>query len=123
MASRYLPSDTSLLVSQRQVGKPAFTDTDRAILASLLDHLPKDRLRQPPAGTPRHDPALAQQPTQTAPCRDLRQGDVNVRVLAEHLDQAGKVCLPVAYLGRPPFVPEGGHPPRHLGFCPSKGTP
>ncbi|MEU2687260.1 integrase core domain-containing protein [Streptomyces hygroscopicus] len=34
-----------LLVLQRQVGKPAFTDTDRAILAGLLHHLPKDRLR------------------------------------------------------------------------------
>ncbi|GAA1908192.1 hypothetical protein GCM10009753_44180 [Streptantibioticus ferralitis] len=29
-----------LLVLQRQVGKPTFTDTDRAVLASLLDHLP-----------------------------------------------------------------------------------
>jgi hypothetical protein len=28
-----------LLVLQRQVGKPAFTDTDRAILAGLLHHL------------------------------------------------------------------------------------
>jgi putative transposase len=35
-----------LLVLQRQVGKPAFTDTDRAILAGLLPHLPMDRLRQ-----------------------------------------------------------------------------
>ncbi|WP_253208851.1 integrase [Streptomyces niphimycinicus] len=34
-----------LLVLQRQVGKPTFTDTDRAILAGLLHHLPKDRLR------------------------------------------------------------------------------
>jgi putative transposase len=35
-----------LLVLQRQVGKPAFTDTDRAILAGLLHHLPMDKLRQ-----------------------------------------------------------------------------
>jgi len=35
-----------LLVLQRQVGKPAFTDTDRVILASLLHHLPTDKLRQ-----------------------------------------------------------------------------
>ncbi|WP_443732275.1 hypothetical protein [Streptomyces endocoffeicus] len=34
-----------LPVLQRQVGKPTFTDTDRAILAGLLYHLPKDRLR------------------------------------------------------------------------------
>ena len=34
-----------LLVLQRQVGKPTFTDTDRAALAGLLHHLPKDRLR------------------------------------------------------------------------------
>ncbi|MEU1628419.1 integrase core domain-containing protein [Streptomyces sp. NPDC020096] len=33
-----------LLVLQRQVGKPTFTDTDRAVLASLL-HLPMDKLR------------------------------------------------------------------------------
>ncbi|GGO97127.1 hypothetical protein GCM10012280_58190 [Wenjunlia tyrosinilytica] len=39
-----------LLVLQRQVGKPAFTDTDRAILAGLLHHLPKDTLRSQ-AGT------------------------------------------------------------------------
>ncbi|NIY69259.1 integrase [Streptomyces malaysiensis] len=31
---------------QRQVGKPTFTDSDRAILAGLLHHLPKDRLRR-----------------------------------------------------------------------------
>ncbi|MGW4823479.1 integrase core domain-containing protein [Streptomyces sp. NPDC004227] len=35
-----------LLVLQRQVGKPAFTDTDRALLASLLHRLPMDKLRQ-----------------------------------------------------------------------------
>ncbi|MFF7655753.1 integrase core domain-containing protein [Streptomyces sp. NPDC007983] len=34
-----------LLVLQRQLGKPTFTDSDRAILAGLLHHLPKDRLR------------------------------------------------------------------------------
>ncbi|MEU5647095.1 integrase core domain-containing protein [Streptomyces milbemycinicus] len=34
-----------LLVLQRQVGKPTLTDSDRAILAGLLHHLPKDRLR------------------------------------------------------------------------------
>ncbi|MFE5124177.1 integrase core domain-containing protein [Streptomyces sp. NPDC056669] len=34
-----------LLVLQSRVGKPTFTDTDRAILAGLLHHLPKDRLR------------------------------------------------------------------------------
>ncbi|MFF7656636.1 integrase core domain-containing protein [Streptomyces sp. NPDC007983] len=34
-----------LLVLQRQVGKPALTDSDRAVLAGLLHHLPKDRLR------------------------------------------------------------------------------
>ncbi|MGW0628509.1 integrase core domain-containing protein [Streptomyces sp. NPDC002758] len=34
-----------LLVLQRQTGKPAFTDTARAVLASLLHHLPKDKLR------------------------------------------------------------------------------
>src|SRR3954454_13900331 len=34
-----------LLVLQRQVGKPTFTDTDRAVLACLLHHLPMDRLR------------------------------------------------------------------------------
>ncbi|SCE43587.1 hypothetical protein GA0115240_161227 [Streptomyces sp. DvalAA-14] len=35
-----------LLVLQRQVGKPAFTDTDRAIPAGLLHHLPMDKLCQ-----------------------------------------------------------------------------
>ncbi|MGK4580391.1 integrase core domain-containing protein [Kitasatospora sp. HPMI-4] len=35
-----------LLVLQRQVGKPAFTDTDRAVLAGLLHHLPTDKLRR-----------------------------------------------------------------------------
>ncbi|MEU9191284.1 integrase core domain-containing protein [Streptomyces sp. NPDC048484] len=34
-----------LLIPQRQAGKPAFTDTDRAILAGLLHHLPMDKLR------------------------------------------------------------------------------
>ncbi|MBL1101989.1 integrase core domain-containing protein [Streptomyces coffeae] len=34
-----------LLVLQRRVSKPTFTDTDRAILAGLLHHLPKDRPR------------------------------------------------------------------------------
>ncbi|MGO4754681.1 integrase, partial [Streptomyces sp. 2MCAF27] len=34
-----------LLVLQRQVGKPTFTDNDRTVLAGLLHHLPKDRLR------------------------------------------------------------------------------
>ncbi|GAA3814571.1 hypothetical protein GCM10022206_61280 [Streptomyces chiangmaiensis] len=34
-----------LLVLQRQTGKPAFTITDRAVLAGLLHHLPKDKLR------------------------------------------------------------------------------
>jgi putative transposase len=35
-----------LLVLQRQVGKPAFTDTDRAIHAGLLHHLPTGKLRR-----------------------------------------------------------------------------
>ncbi|MFL4910551.1 integrase core domain-containing protein [Streptomyces sp. MMS24-I2-30] len=35
-----------LLILQRQVGKPRFEDTDRAVLASLLHHLPLARLRQ-----------------------------------------------------------------------------
>jgi transposase len=35
-----------LLVLQRQVGKPAFTDTDRMVLASLLHRLPRQKLRQ-----------------------------------------------------------------------------
>ncbi|GAA1908420.1 hypothetical protein GCM10009753_44570 [Streptantibioticus ferralitis] len=34
-----------LPVLQRQVGKPQFTDTDRAVLAGLLHHLPMDKLR------------------------------------------------------------------------------
>ncbi|AUA16485.1 Integrase core domain protein [Streptomyces malaysiensis subsp. malaysiensis] len=34
-----------LLILQRRVGKPTFTDTDRATLAGLLHHLPKDRPR------------------------------------------------------------------------------
>ncbi|MFC5674464.1 HAD-IC family P-type ATPase [Streptomyces incanus] len=34
-----------LPVLQRQVGKPVFTDTDRAVLAGLLHHLPIDKLR------------------------------------------------------------------------------
>jgi putative transposase len=35
-----------LLVLQRQVNKPSFTRTDRAILAGLLHRLPRDKLRQ-----------------------------------------------------------------------------
>ncbi|QIY76810.1 integrase core domain-containing protein [Streptomyces sp. RLB1-33] len=35
-----------LLVLQRQVRKPAFTDTDRAVLAGLLHRLPMGKLRQ-----------------------------------------------------------------------------
>ena len=34
-----------LLVLRRQVGKPAFTQADRAFLAGLLHGLPTDRLR------------------------------------------------------------------------------
>jgi transposase len=34
-----------LLVLQRQVGKPTFTDTDRAVLAGLLHHLPMNKLQ------------------------------------------------------------------------------
>ncbi|MFE5587144.1 integrase core domain-containing protein [Kitasatospora sp. NPDC056531] len=34
-----------LLVLQRQVGKPRFTDTDRAVLAGLLHHVPMGKLR------------------------------------------------------------------------------
>ncbi len=34
-----------LLVLQRQVGKPTFTDTDRIVLAGLLQHLPMRKLR------------------------------------------------------------------------------
>src|ERR1017187_5315380 len=35
-----------LIVLQRQVGKPAFTQTDRMVLAGLLHHLPAGKLRQ-----------------------------------------------------------------------------
>ncbi|MFI9599961.1 integrase core domain-containing protein [Streptomyces sp. NPDC052043] len=35
-----------LLVLQRQVGKPVFTNTDRAVLAGLLHHLPMHKLRR-----------------------------------------------------------------------------
>jgi hypothetical protein len=35
-----------LMVLQRQVGKPAFTDTDRLILAGLLHHLPREKLQR-----------------------------------------------------------------------------
>jgi putative transposase len=35
-----------LLVLQRQVAKPTFTHTDRAILAGLLHHLPMEKLRR-----------------------------------------------------------------------------
>ncbi|MFE2969313.1 integrase core domain-containing protein [Streptomyces sp. NPDC059340] len=34
-----------LLVLQRQVGRPVFADTDRAVLAGLLHHLPAAKLR------------------------------------------------------------------------------
>ncbi|WP_316769295.1 integrase, partial [Streptomyces sasae] len=37
-----------LLVLQRQVGKPTLTDTDRAVLAGLLHHIPRQKLRQLP---------------------------------------------------------------------------
>jgi hypothetical protein len=35
-----------LLVLQRQVGRPVFTDVDRPVLAGLLQHLPGERLRR-----------------------------------------------------------------------------
>ncbi|MFG2785805.1 integrase core domain-containing protein [Streptomyces prunicolor] len=35
-----------LLVLQRKVSKPTFTDTDRAVLAGLLHHLPMNRLQR-----------------------------------------------------------------------------
>ena len=35
-----------LIVLQRQVGKPAFTQTDRMVLAGLLHYLPVGELRQ-----------------------------------------------------------------------------
>ncbi|MGW1091289.1 integrase, partial [Streptomyces sp. NPDC002596] len=35
-----------LLVLQRQAGKPTLTDTDRAVLAGLLHHLPRHKLHQ-----------------------------------------------------------------------------
>jgi len=35
-----------LLVLQRQVGRPAFTDTDRVVLAGLLHRVPREKLRQ-----------------------------------------------------------------------------
>ncbi|WUH89846.1 integrase core domain-containing protein [Streptomyces sp. NBC_00433] len=35
-----------LMVLQRQFGRPAFTETDRAILAGLLHHLPMHKLHQ-----------------------------------------------------------------------------
>ncbi|MFB7224517.1 integrase, partial [Streptomyces sp. NPDC056227] len=35
-----------LLVLQRQVGKPAFTDTDRALSAGLLHRLPMNKQRR-----------------------------------------------------------------------------
>src|SRR5258706_11121123 len=35
-----------LLVLQRQVGRPVFTDTDRVVLAGLLHRLPRQRLCQ-----------------------------------------------------------------------------
>lgn len=35
-----------LLVLRRQINRPALTDTDRPILASLLHHLPMDTLRR-----------------------------------------------------------------------------
>ena len=34
-----------LLILQRQVDKPTFTDIDRAVLAGLLHHIPKEKLR------------------------------------------------------------------------------
>lgn len=37
-----------ILILQRQAGKAAFTNTDRALLAGLLHHLPMDKLRQLP---------------------------------------------------------------------------
>ncbi|MFF3879370.1 integrase, partial [Streptomyces sp. NPDC001978] len=33
-----------LLALQRQIGRPAFTDTARAVLANLLHHLPREKL-------------------------------------------------------------------------------
>ncbi len=62
-----------LLVLQRQAGRPAFTDTDRAVLAGLLHHLPTDKAPPlPAAGAPGHDPALAPEPAPAPARRGLR---------------------------------------------------
>lgn len=46
--SEILAPRHQLLVLRRQVGKPAFTDTDRAFLASLFHHVPMEKLRRFP---------------------------------------------------------------------------
>ncbi|WP_248963579.1 transposase [Sphaerisporangium perillae] len=58
-----------LLVLQRQVGKPTFTDTDRAVLACLLRHLPMDTVssrrwasRSPPPPSGRSFASTASHP-------------------------------------------------------------
>ncbi|WP_406723589.1 integrase core domain-containing protein [Streptomyces sp. GD-15H] len=67
-----------LLVLQRQVGKPVFTDTDRAVLAGLLHHLPIDKLRQllllvrPDTVLRRHRDLLKRR--HTAHCAPRRRG-------------------------------------------------
>jgi hypothetical protein len=63
-----------LAVSQRQSTKPAFTLADRFLLASLLHHLPMDKLRQlqllvrPDTGRS----SLGATPTRTCPASGMR---------------------------------------------------
>ncbi|MFE2448882.1 integrase, partial [Streptomyces sp. NPDC059426] len=82
-----------LLVLQRQVGKPTFTDSDRAILTGLLHHLPKDRLRhllllaRPETVMRRHRELLRQR--HAATCMPKRRGRPrtihSIRALILHL--------------------------------------
>src|SRR4030081_356875 len=67
-----------LLVLQRQAGKPTFTDTDRAVLAGLLHHLPLNKLRhllllvRPDTLLRWHRDLLKRRPPAT--CRPKRRG-------------------------------------------------
>ncbi|GAB3171381.1 hypothetical protein GCM10027162_12540 [Streptomyces incanus] len=72
-----------LLVLQRQVGKPTFTDTDRVVLAGLLHHLPMGKLR--------HLPLLVRPDTILRRHRDLPRR------------RPAATCTP-KHRGRPPTV-------------------
>lgn len=88
-----------LMVLQRQVGKPAFTGTDRLILAGLLHHLPREKLRNLLLLVrPGNGRALAPRSARAATRRDLRA-------------EASRTPVTIASTWDLPQVPTGAEDP------------